>query len=66
MSDSLFDPTADREHPQPIFSTLLGALDHQQLTLLVPDGAMAGSESPDVEMAEVVVEAGEPLLRQLM
>jgi hypothetical protein len=44
----------------------LGALDHRQLTLLVPDGLMAGGERPDVEMAEVVVEAGEPLLRQLM
>jgi hypothetical protein len=44
----------------------LGALDHQQLELLVPDGVMAGFERPDVEMAEVVVEASEPLLRQLM
>jgi hypothetical protein len=43
----------------------LGALDDQQLQLLVPDGITAGSERPDVEMAEVVVEAGEPLLRQL-
>jgi hypothetical protein len=34
--------------------------------LLVPDGAMPGSERPDEEMAEVVVEATEPLLRQLM
>ena len=44
----------------------LGALDEQQLTLLVPDGVTAGFERPDVEMAEVVVEASEPLLRQLM
>jgi hypothetical protein len=44
----------------------LGALDHQQLKLLVPDGVMAGFERADVEMAEVVVDAGEPLLRQLM
>jgi hypothetical protein len=44
----------------------LGALDHQQLKLLVPDGVTAGFERPDAEMAEVVVEAGEPLLRQLM
>jgi hypothetical protein len=44
----------------------LGALDHQQLKLLLPDGVMTGFERPDVEMAEVVVEAGEPLLRQLM
>ncbi len=43
----------------------LGALDHEQLKLLVPDGLMAGFERPDVEMAEVVVEAGEPLRRQL-
>ena len=34
--------------------------------LLVPDGAMVGSERPDVEMSEVVVEASEPLLRRLM
>jgi hypothetical protein len=44
----------------------LGALDDRQLKLLVPDGVMAGFERPDVEMAEVVVEASEPLLRQLM
>jgi hypothetical protein len=44
----------------------LGALDQQQLKLLVPDGVTAGFERPDVEMAEVVVEASEPLLRQLM
>ena len=43
----------------------LGGLDHEQLKLLVPDGLMAGFERPDVEMAEVVVEAGEPLHRQL-
>ena len=43
----------------------LGALDHEQLKLLVPDGLMAGFERPDVEMAEVVVEAVEPLRRQL-
>ena len=45
---------------------LLGALARQQLTLLVPDGAVAASERPDVEMAEVVVAASAPLLRQLM
>jgi hypothetical protein len=44
----------------------LGALDDHQLELLVPDGVMAGFERPDVELAEVVVEATEPLLRQLM
>jgi hypothetical protein len=55
-------------HVLAVFERLLrlGTLDHQQLTLLVPDGAVAGSERPDVEMAEVVVEASEPLLRQLM
>jgi hypothetical protein len=55
-------------HVLAVFERLLrlGALDHQQLTLLVPDSAMAGSERPDAEMAEVVVEASDPLLRQLM
>jgi hypothetical protein len=55
-------------HVLAVFERLLrlGTLDHQQLTLLVPDGALAGSERSDVEMAEVVVEASEPLLRQLM
>lgn len=55
-------------HALAVFERLLrlGALDRQQLTLLVPDGAVVASERPDVEMAEVVVEAGEPLRRQLM
>jgi hypothetical protein len=44
----------------------LGALDHQQLELLVPDGVVASPERPDIEMAEVIVEASDPLLRQLM
>ena len=44
----------------------LGALDRAQQRLLVPDGAMTRFEQPDVEMAEVVVEAGEPLRQQLM
>ena len=44
----------------------LGSLDREQLKLLVPDGVMAGFERPDVKLAEVVVEAGEPLRRQLM
>ena len=46
-------------HVLAVFERLLrlGALDHQQLMLLMPDGAVAGSERPDVEMAEVVVEA---------
>ena len=54
-------------HVLAVFERLLrlGALDHQQLELLVPDGVMAGFERPDAEMAEVVVEASEPLLRQL-
>lgn len=44
----------------------LGALEPRQLRLLVPDGLTAAFERADVEMAEVVVEAGEPLRRQLM
>jgi hypothetical protein len=44
----------------------LGALDPQQLELLVPDGVTAGFERPDVELAEVVAEAIAPLHRQLM
>jgi len=55
-------------HVLAVFERLLrmGSLDHQQLRLLVPDGATGGFERPDIEMAEVVVEAAEPLLRQLM
>lgn len=55
-------------HVLAVFERLLrlGALDRQQLQLLVPDGAIGGSERPDVEMAEVVVEASGPLHRQLM
>jgi hypothetical protein len=55
-------------HVLAVFERLLrlGALDHQQLELLVPDGLLARSERPDVEMAEVIVEASDPLLRQLM
>ncbi len=54
-------------HILAVFERLLrlGALDREQLKLLVPDGLMAGFERPDVEMAEVVVEAGELLHRQL-
>jgi hypothetical protein len=44
----------------------LGALDHRQLELLVPDGVVASFERPDIEMAEVIVEATDPLLRQLL
>jgi hypothetical protein len=55
-------------HVLAVFERLLrlGALDQQQLGLLVPDGVTSGSERPDVEMAEVVVEASAPLHRQLM
>ncbi len=55
-------------HVLAVFERLLrlGSLDHQQRRLLVPDSATARSERSDVEMAEVVVEASEPLLRQLM
>jgi len=44
----------------------LGALDAAQQQLLVPDGLVSSLEQADLEMAEVVVEAGEPLRRQLM
>ena len=55
-------------HVLAVFERLLrlGALDDRQLQLLVPDGVTTSVEQPDVEMAEVVVEAGEPLRRQLM
>ena len=55
-------------HVLAVFERVLrmGALDRQQLELLVPDGVMLGFERPDVEMAEVVVEASQPLHRQLM
>ena len=55
-------------HVLAVFERLLrlGALDERQLQLLVPDGVTTSFEQPDVEMAEVVVEAGEPLRRQLM
>jgi hypothetical protein len=56
------------EHVLAVFERLLrlGALHDSQLQLLVPDGVTASFEQPDVEMAEVVVEAGEPLRRQLI
>ncbi|HZB41546.1 MAG TPA: hypothetical protein VE487_11300 [Ilumatobacter sp.] len=55
-------------HVLAVFERLLrlGALDHPQLALLVPDAVTGVSERPDVEMAEVVDEASQPLLRQLM
>ncbi len=50
-----------------VFERLLrqGQLQPHQLRQLVPDGSVAGGDQPDVEMAEVVVEAGEPIRRQL-
>jgi hypothetical protein len=42
-----------------------GKLDPDQLRWLLPDGVSRPGEPADVEMAEVVVEAGDPLRRQL-
>ena len=42
-----------------------GELGRAQFRWLVPDGLSVPGERADVEMAEVVVEAGEPLRRQL-
>jgi hypothetical protein len=55
-------------HVLAVFERLLrvGALDHSQLALLVPEALMGVTGRPDVEMAEVVDEAGQPLLGQLM
>ena len=44
----------------------LGALDHHQLEAAGARRRHGGLQRPDVELAEVVVEASEPLLRQLM
>jgi hypothetical protein len=54
-------------HVLAAFERLLrqGELDAAQLRWLLPDGASAPAGLGDVEMAEVVVEAGEPLRRQL-
>ena len=54
-------------HVVAVFERLLrlGALDDAQRRLLVPDGMTSGTERSDVEMAEVVAEAGEVLRRQL-
>ena len=54
-------------HVLAVFERLLrlGELDAAQRRLLVPDGVVTVAERPDVEMAEVVGEAGEILRRQL-
>jgi hypothetical protein len=50
-----------------VFERLLrqGDLRPDQLRHLVPDGAASPADQADLEMAEVVVEAGMPLWRQL-
>jgi hypothetical protein len=55
------------DHVLVVFERLLrqGALQPDQLRHLMPDGSSAPGDRADVEMAEVVVEAGEPLRRQL-
>lgn len=55
------------DHVLVVFERLLrqGALRPDQLRHLLPDAASAPRDRADVEMAEVVVEAGEPLRRQL-
>jgi len=55
------------DHVLVVFERLLrqGELRPDQLRHLLPDAASAPSDRADVEMAEVVVEAGEPLRRQL-
>jgi hypothetical protein len=55
-------------HVLAAFERLLrqGELDQAQLSWLLPDSGRSGPGGlGDVEMAEVVVEAGEPLRRQL-
>jgi hypothetical protein len=54
-------------HVLAAFERLLrqGELGRAQFRWLVPDGLSVPGERADVEMAEVVVEAGEPLRRQL-
>ena len=55
------------DHVLVVFERLLrqGELRPDQLRHLLPDAASAPSDRADVEMAEVVVDAGEPLRRQL-
>ena len=54
-------------HVLAVFERLLrqGELQLHQMRCLVADGATTVIERADVEMAEVVVEATQPLLRQL-
>ncbi len=54
-------------HVLAVFERLLrqGDLQPDQLRLLVPDRATTAADRADLEMAEVVVEAGTPLRRQL-
>jgi hypothetical protein len=54
-------------HVLAVFERLLrqGDLQPHQLRCLVADGATTVIDRADVEMAEVVVEAGAPLCRQL-
>jgi hypothetical protein len=54
-------------HVLAVFERLLrqGELEPHQLRWLVAGGASAVTDRADVEMAEVVVEASQPLLRQL-
>jgi hypothetical protein len=54
-------------HVLVVFERLLrqGELQPDQLRHLLPDGTSAARDRADVEMAEVVVDAGEPLRRQL-
>jgi len=54
-------------HVLAAFERLLrhGYLSEAQLALLVPYGAGPADRAADVSMAEVVVDAGEPLRRQM-
>jgi hypothetical protein len=54
-------------HVLAAFERLLrqGELDQHQQRLLLPNGLSTPGEQADVEMAELVAEAGEPLRRQL-
>lgn len=54
-------------HVLAVFERLLrqGDLQLHQMRHLVADGAASAIDRADVEMAEVVVEAAAPLLRQL-
>jgi len=54
-------------HVLAVFERLLrqGDLELHQLRCLSADGATTLGERADVEMAEVIVEATQPLLRQL-